>query len=498
MAEPRRRALGEGAAQAAPTAPHATPRANNERRTGPERFWARGPVRTALALAVVVSVAAHCSVLPFGVARPFEVHEVEGEAAIPVDLLDPGSAPPLEPESSSKPTEPPNGPPLPGDSVDLRQAHDTPLTARDAGSARDSSDRGDASVDALSASSSPAERATSEADADSDANLVKPDLDGAVAFEHDAAVGSRGPRDPEAILGAAGAVQADVVLVMLVMNAEVIRKSPVGARLGFLLRALPQWDDFVRGTDVDPVRDVDWMIISGPSLLNTSRDVVLIRYSAADAVVDRAIAALARRAEHGGAFDAGVRGVKAVLARADRADRVILRTQAHVLAVVPPSVAQKVARQLAAAPAPAHVRPGEAVYLRLVDPHHPMPEIPESLKELRLRVVPRDDGGADVYVEGDTTDSRAAGLAAEELKHVIRRHNDGITSLVTGGILDRVDIHPEGNQVELHLIATRAQIERLADLAGDFLGVSPPPVGPTTSPERPSAPNGARAGAGAR
>ena len=81
------------------------------------------------------------------------------------------------------------------------------------------------------------------------------------------------PRDPEAIVGAAGAIQADVILVMLVVNAEVIRQNPVGAQMGYLLRGIPQWNEFMSGTDIDPVRDADWVIVSGPSLINTAKDV---------------------------------------------------------------------------------------------------------------------------------------------------------------------------------------------------------------------------------
>ena len=58
---------------------------------------------------------------------------------------------------------------------------------------------------------------------------------------------------------------------------------------------------------------------------------------------------------------------------------------------------------------------GDAVFLRLLNPHHPMPEIPDSIRELRLRVVPRADGGADVRVEGDAADAEAASQAAEAI-----------------------------------------------------------------------------------
>jgi hypothetical protein len=116
-----------------------------------------------------------------------------------------------------------------------------------------------------------------------------------------------------------------------------------------------------------------------------------------------------------------------------------------------------------------------------------MPEIPESVTEMRLRVVPRSDGGADVFIDGDTKDSDAALEAADVVRRVFRRHDDAITSLITHGLLDHVDVTTEGNVVKSHLVATRDQIQTLIALVGSFLGVEPPvqPASPSPSPLRP-------------
>ncbi len=463
MSEPRRKSLGDGAGQGAPTAPHATPRQGGSP-TGPERFWSRRRQRVAFGVGLVISAAAHYAVAPLGLPHAFELRDTEGEAAIPVDLLAPEPPPP--PETALPP------PPAKAEeeSGDRRLAVASPhhREGSDAGTAVDAGQDASISPDA------------GPLDASADARSEP--LDGAIALAGDGG----DPRDPQGIVGAAGAVQADVVLVMLVVNAEVIRQNPVGAQLGYLLRGIPQWEEFMSGTDIDPVRDTDWVLISGPSLVNTARDVVLIRYAASDAAVDRAVGIVSRKYDRGGVFDTGVPGVKATLAHADRAERVLLRPQPHVLAVVPPNVATKIARQLAAARTPEHVRPGEAVYLRLVNPHHPMPEMPESITEMRLRVVPRPDEGADVFIEGDTKDATTAKLAAQELGQVVRRHNDTLTSLLTHGLLDRVEVTSDREKVLLHDVVTRDQIETVAALVGGLLGLPPPgsqaPAPPGGSP----------------
>jgi hypothetical protein len=447
--------LAEGATWAAPTAPHATPRAAGGARTGPELFWARWPTRLALALAVVVSAAVHGSVFPFQVPHRFELNDVEGEAAIPVDVLEETTPapPPAEPVEPSK------------------RSDETP---EDRGTQHGLTSPRRADAGASAEASAP--------DAANDAHEAA--LDGSVAAAEPDGGGSSGPRDPQAIVGAAGSVQADVVLVMLLVNAEVIRAHPLGATIGYLLRGVPQWNDFMSGTDIDPVRDTDWVMISGPSLINTMRDVVLLHYSAPAAAVERAIQVVSRKYAQGGPVDAGVPGVRATRVHADRAERVILRGQPQVLAVVPPNVVEKVARQLRMSRVPPHVRPGEAVYLRLVNPHHPMPEIPESIREMRLRVVPRPDEGADVFIEGDTPDAETAADAAEAVRRVVRRHNDMITSLVTHGLLDHVEVTSEGPLVKAHLVASRDQIQTLVLLVGEYLGVEPPPASGDEVPSR--------------
>ncbi len=455
--EPKPRALGDGAAQAAPTAPHATPRLERGARSGPERFWARGPVRVALALSMVASLIVHGSVVPLDVPHGFEVNDVEGEATIPVDVLSADEAPPPPSPASSPPSQ---APPDDSDKGLAQKPPLAPLLRRDAGSA-------DAAADARAADAS--------ADAPSD-------FDGPVPLAT-ADAGAGGRRDPEAIVGAAS-VRADVVLVKLVVNAEVIRSHPVGARMGYLLRGIPQWEEFMSGTDIDPIRDTDWVMILGPSLVNTSRDTVLIHYSVPDAVVDRAVGIVAKKYDRGGPFDAGVRGVRASLVHADRAERVILRPQPHLLAMVPPNVAERNARALAGARL-SEPAAGDAVVLRLVNPHHPMPEIPESITELRMRVVPRTDAGADVLVEGDTSDAEAASQAADAIRRMVRRHNDALTSLLTHGLFDRVAVTSDASTVKVHLTATRDQIETLVALVGDFLGVQPDET-PAAAPSAPS------------
>ena len=75
---------------------------------------------------------------------------------------------------------------------------------------------------------------------------------------------------------------------------------------------------------------------------------------------------------------------------------------------------------------------------------------------------------------------------------MVRRHNDAITSLLTHGLFDRVDVGTDATTVKVHLAATREQIETLVALVGDFLGVKPDDPsapGSTPSPAESAAPS---------
>jgi len=281
-------------------------------------------------------------------------------------------------------------------------------------------------------------------------------------------------------------MQTGPPLVQLLVNMEVIRATPVGAKMGPLVSAIPQWDDFISGTRVDPLRDTDWVMIYGPSLINTERDAILVHYSTSDRIVDEACAVVAKKYDRGGAFDLGVPGAKAWLGHADRARRIFLRAQPHLLVVVPEDYAKTAARTLVGGKTPSHVRPGEAMRLTLKNPHRPMPFIPETVSELRLWIVPRAaDGGADVFAEGDTPDAAKASAAADDLRKVVRQQNSIGVRIVTQGLLNNVDIQGDGSIVRLKLSASREQLEAILGVVSAQLGVTLPASSPSGAPPRP-------------
>ncbi len=468
-----------GAGGTAPTAPHATPRTAGMRHTGPERFWTSPWRRYVAASSIALSVIIHYVFTPWSLLpeHEFEIRDTAGDLAIPVDLLegdnaDPSPPPPTAPPASLPPVPPPSA--TKGDGLD----GGVPLPL-DAGRTKPPRDGGpDAPARRLDAGLPP------------DGERREP-RDGGVGVHADAAIARSGQvsgvaRDAVGMIGAAGAAQAGPQFVIVTINMAVIRTHPVGSRIGPLFEAIPQWDDFLVGTGIDALRDTDWVSINGPSLIHSEKDVILVHYSASDAVVDRALDAIGHKSGNGRPYDAGVAGMKSILGHADRADRVFMRPQAHVVAIVPPYYAATAAKTLAHATIPrAPKRPTEAFRLTLQHPHGPMPAIPESVTELRLWIVPNNSsGGADIYGEGDTASPEACRDAVHVLQAVVRDQNSFAVKLVTHGLLDGVELTADGPTVRLHAPVVREQLEVILAFAAGRLGVDIAPLDGGTPPGR--------------
>jgi hypothetical protein len=194
------------------------------------------------------------------------------------------------------------------------------------------------------------------------------------------------------------------------------------------------------------------------------------------------MAILSKQDVGGGRYDAGVPGVRAWRAHADRAWRVFMLPRPHFAAMVPPDFA-RVAATAFSRYEPKSKLANEAVRVMVKNPSHPMPFLPTSLTELRLWVVPREDGGAEVNVECDAPDASSADAAEKQIRRFIRDTNSLGVKLMTRGLLNDVDVSSEGALVRAHTVATQEQLEAVYDLVAAALGV------PDTTPGTPGAPS---------
>ena len=287
--------------------------------------------------------------------------------------------------------------------------------------------------------------------------------------------------DPDKMIGAP-------VNVTLLVNVTVIRSNPVGAKVGPMVNAIPQWASFMKGSQnqIDPIRDTDWIYISGPSLIHTDRDAVIVHYSVADSIVDTAVTNVAAQYDKGGELDAGVPGVRAWKGHADNAERAFLRAsnRSGVLVIVPPAKANDFAKVLSQKQIAPKISPTEALRLIVRNPSKqiaiPSLPFPESMKEIRLWIVPRkSDNGADIYAEADCVDEASAADAETTFSALLKQYTTGImgtgVSLATGGVLRNATIEVQGKMVKAHIDADATQLQTTLETVKSLVVKTPAP-----------------------
>lgn len=415
-----------------------------------------------LRLALALSVIAHIVMSPWRLMpdrNAVKLEDAPGELTLPVDLLGEEPPPPLPPPEPVQPEEP--------------APVATHRAVRDAGPKPV-----DAGPDSESLATDAGTTSTDDAGVVSDASVdaSDPDASGAIA-QADASTsgGVGGPRDPAGMIGVASLPTAGPANVSLLVNISVIRGTPVGSKVGPLLSGIPRWKDVIQSANgkVDPLRDTEWILVSGPSLIDTSRDAIFIRYTAPDSAVEGAVAAVASKYDQGGPIDAGAPGVKAWLAHADGAERVMMRVQPKVLIVVPKASVATFSR----AKINPRVQPGEAVRLVLNDPTKQIKilrgvKIDGTISQLRMVVVPRaSDGGADLTVEGDCTTEADAVAVADAMNDLISRQNTIVVRALTRGLLNHAHVTADGTHINLRLSASKDQIDSMVQAIGAAIGV---------------------------
>lgn len=65
--------------------------------------------------------------------------------------------------------------------------------------------------------------------------------------------------------------------VRVVFVGTELRKHPVGLKLGSLLASHPQWEDFFAKNDLDPVKDVDGVMLTGPQFRVSNKVIAVLK-----------------------------------------------------------------------------------------------------------------------------------------------------------------------------------------------------------------------------
>lgn len=250
----------------------------------------------------------------------------------------------------------------------------------------------------------------------------------------------------------------------ILVRTSVLRGHPVGAHVGPLFALWPGWRSTLRAIARDPVVDLDWIDVVGPSDPGAQRMLAHLAEGTADAALDgRLLALQARSAEPVGSHVDG--RAPAAAARLDGILRIVFHPQPRFAAAAGTGRSLALSRLLARARVLASESdPLEAVRLDIPRPHDAVRLLPASLRRIRARVRALAGGDADGSADGDCDSAEEASQAAAGLRETVARQNSPLVRMLTHGLLDAIAITADGSVVTIRLRATRDQLEAVMSL----------------------------------
>lgn len=419
-----------------------------------------------------------------------ELDDVAPITGIPIDLIeDPmlGEAAPAQPAPPA-PAEPEaTAPELPAEKPKPRNVQPRDAGVPDA----EPPDAGPPDAEVADAASTDAGVADAEAVAD-----AGPDDAGS-------GKGDGGLGDPVSMVGGDRNQVVDTnANVRLAIYTEKIRRHPLGPRIGKLLGSIYQWRDFFGPAGIDPIRDVDRVMVTGSQLRNSKDVVAILKLNVGEDRIRSAIDAIVRAdTEHGEWLDASV---PAATAYADRAPRIFVLGSPGTVIVTPPSALENVlkgAKRLSLRPSTGP----EVVLAYVVTPHRlrglPV-RIPDTILWVKVTVTPTEAGGALLQAVAQDKTPELAADHAEELERGLNAAASldlGLLGTFLGlsgrPLVDRIQFSSQGSEIHGEANVTPAQLRELLGLAETFLAAParrPAPKPSASASGMPTAPETVR------
>lgn len=295
--------------------------------------------------------------------------------------------------------------------------------------------------------------------------------------------------DPVALAGSAGSIADSNANVRMFLFTEVVREHPLGVKIGELLRRTPQWRDFFGPSQIDPVKDIDRVMIAGPQLRNSSQVVAVVQHNMGRDRIEGAFRGLVAR--QGKWIDQTRLLAKA---RADGADRVFAAPSAQVVLVAPLALEKQVQAMGADATFPSSAK-DVALTAYIVTPANVAKgtgiQLPQSIKWARLDLRPLENGGAILKILALDESEEMAAQNALFFENLIRAVTtvDPKSFGLLGAVLSKLDVKKkeyiksvkfthEGEKIHGAIEVTESQMVVAVGLLEGYL---PPLPGAATS-----------------
>jgi hypothetical protein len=280
---------------------------------------------------------------------------------------------------------------------------------------------------------------------------------------------------PVAMAGVASEVVDSNANVNLLLYSERVREHPLGARIGKLLLNFPQWSSFFASGEIDPVRDLNRILVVGPQFRRSADVVAILEHRLSQRVLKAAVDRLVQRPPRGHWLHGKM---LAALAHADRAERLFAFTAPDILVVAPPHLEKQI---MAAPPTKFPKSDGpEALVVHIKAPSRAIAglpfSLPESLAWVRLEVLPVDDGGAELHFAAEDSNASSASSHAQSLSaalNAVTNPDLGALGALVGlrsiSFIDKVQFRAKGNRIVGQVRVTPRQLDRLLAYAEEMI-----------------------------
>ena len=277
-------------------------------------------------------------------------------------------------------------------------------------------------------------------------------------------LGANGPTDAVGLIGEAGAILPPNPETLLLVNSAEIRKHPNAESIRRLvMKGLVGWDMFMPHDIVDPIREVDWALVSGSIYLrHTDRTTFLAHYNLDDARTDAAIALLLKRLAK-----PSREGPRSFTATVDGARHWYAVPRVGTLLIAPIDKGADMAARFAKVSLPASVRPGELVRLSGDLARSPVAGyFPEDVKTFRLWIL-REGDGLSIHFEGECVDEAAAEVAVVAGRGRLASFGrSAIVRMVARKLIAPDLVRRSGKTVRYDAVVEGALLLAAADFAG--------------------------------
>jgi hypothetical protein len=293
----------------------------------------------------------------------------------------------------------------------------------------------------------------------------------------DAGAADGGITDPVAMSGAERLVDTNANVQIMIFP-EKMRGHVLAASVGRALAAVPQWRDFFGPAALDPVKDVDRILIAGPQLRDSSEVAIVAKVNVTKERLHTAIDGIVRTDPDGKWLEDTK--VPVATARVDRARRYFILPSSKLVIVSPESAFEKTMKVVSPKNTLKGSKGAEVATAQVVTPWRPIRrtgiplDVPKSIQWVRFKATPDDHGGLIVeFVAKDESAEKAAENAGS-----LERNLKAISVLDLGlfrhKFVERIVVHAQGDEIRGAALFTARQLGDILAYAMDFLGARAP------------------------